>query len=88
VETNIRKNLEYLDTLYIIASDETAKRKVIQVALKTLFRLRKEKPNANLRVEVASIDELKKSQFGFPGFYEIYQKNLKREVGKFKKRGG
>jgi hypothetical protein len=63
VETNIRKNLEYSDTLYIIASDEVAKKKVIQVALKTLFRLRKEKPNANLRVKIASIDELKRSQF-------------------------
>jgi hypothetical protein len=63
VETNIRKNLEYSDTLYIIASDEPAKRKVIQVALKTLFRLRKEKPNENLRVKIASIDDLKRSQF-------------------------
>jgi hypothetical protein len=63
VETNIRKNLEYSNTLYIIASDEAAKRKVIQVALKTLFRLRKEKPNANLKVKIASIDELKRSQF-------------------------
>jgi hypothetical protein len=62
VETNIKKNLEYSDTLYIITSDEAAKRKVIQVALKTLFRLRKEKPNANLRVKIASIDELR-SQF-------------------------
>jgi hypothetical protein len=39
------------------------KRKVIQVALKTLFRLRKEKPNENLRVKIASIDDLKRSQF-------------------------
>jgi len=37
VEKNIRKNLEYSDMLYIIASDKTAKRKVVQVALKTLF---------------------------------------------------
>jgi hypothetical protein len=63
VETNIRKNLEYSDTLYIVASDEPAKRKVIQVALKTLFRLRKEKPNANLKVKIASINELKESEF-------------------------
>jgi hypothetical protein len=63
VETNIRKNLEYSDTLYIIASDEAAKRKAIQVALKTMFRLRKEKPNANLRVKIASINDLKRSQF-------------------------
>jgi len=47
VETNIRKNLELSDTLYIIASDEAAKRKVIQVALKTMFRLRKERPAKN-----------------------------------------
>jgi hypothetical protein len=63
VETNIRKNLEYSDTLYIITSDEAAKRKVMQVALKTIFRLRKEKPNANLRVKIGSIDELKRNQF-------------------------
>jgi hypothetical protein len=63
VERNIRKNLEYSDTLYIITSDEIAMRKVIQVALKTMFRLRKEKPNANLRVKIANINELKRSQF-------------------------
>jgi hypothetical protein len=63
VERNIRKNLEYSDILYVIASDEAAKRKVIQVALKTLFRLRKEKPNAILRVKIASINDLKRSQF-------------------------
>jgi hypothetical protein len=63
VETNIRKNLEYSDTLYIIASDEAAKRKVIQVALKTLFRLRKEKPERDLKVKIASINELKESEF-------------------------
>jgi hypothetical protein len=63
VETNIRKNLEYADTLYIIASDEPAKKKVIQVALKTLFRLRKERPDEDLKVEIATIDELKQSRF-------------------------
>jgi SHS2 domain-containing protein len=63
VETNIRKNLEYSDTLYIIASDEAAKKKVIQVALRTLFRLRKEKPERNLKVKIASINELKGSRF-------------------------
>jgi hypothetical protein len=63
VETNIRENLEYSDTLYIIASDETAKRKVIQVALRTLFRLRREKPRRNLKVKIASINELKESKF-------------------------
>jgi hypothetical protein len=63
VETNIRKNLEYSDTLYIVASDEAAKRKVIQVALKTMFRLRKERPERNLKVKVASINELKESEF-------------------------
>lgn len=63
VETNIRKNLEYSDTLYIITSDEAAKRKVIQVALKTLFRLKKEKPERDLKVKIASINKLKESEF-------------------------
>jgi hypothetical protein len=63
VETNIRKNLEYSDTLYIVASDDAAKKKVIQVALRTLFRLRKEKPERNLKVKVASIHELRESNF-------------------------
>lgn len=34
VEKNIRKNLEYSNTLYIITSDDMAKKKVIQVALR------------------------------------------------------
>jgi TusA-related sulfurtransferase len=63
VEENIRKNLEYSNILYIITSDEAAKRKVIQVALKTIFRLRKEKLNKEVKVKIASIDELKESQF-------------------------
>jgi hypothetical protein len=63
VETNIRKNLALSDTLYVIASDEIAKKKVIQVALKTIFRLRKEKPDKDLNVEIASIDESKRSKF-------------------------
>ena len=63
VEKNIRKNLEYSDTLYIIASDETAKKKVIQVALKTMFRLTKEKRQKELKVQIASIDEFKRSKF-------------------------
>jgi len=63
VEKNIRKNLEYSDTLYIVASDEAAKRKAIQVALKTLFRLRKEKSNKKLKVRIASIDDLKRTDF-------------------------
>ncbi len=33
IEKNIRKNLEYSDTLYEIATDEIAKKKLIQVAL-------------------------------------------------------
>jgi hypothetical protein len=63
VETNIRKNLEYSDILYIVASDEAAKRKVIQVALRMMFRLRKEKSERNLKVKIASINELKESNF-------------------------
>jgi hypothetical protein len=68
VEKNIRKNLELSDALYIITSDETAKKKAIQVALKTVFRLRKEKPNKKLKIKVASIDELKRSRF--KGWFE------------------
>ena len=60
---NIKKNLESSDVVYEIASDETAKKKAIQVALKVMFRLRKEKSDKNLKVEIASIDELKQSQF-------------------------
>jgi TusA-related sulfurtransferase len=63
VERNIRKNLEYSNTLYVIASDETAKRKVVQVALKTMFRIRREKPNELLKVKIAAINQLKKSGF-------------------------
>ncbi|RSN76262.1 type IV secretory system conjugative DNA transfer family protein [Candidatus Methanodesulfokora washburnensis] len=69
VETNIRKNLEYSDTLYIIASDDAAKRKVIQVALRTIFRLKKEKPGKDLKVKIANIDELKQNQF--KGWFEV-----------------
>jgi len=69
VETNIRKNLEYSDTLYIVTSDEVAKRKAIQVALKTLFRLRKERPGRNLKVKIASINELKEN--GFRNWFEV-----------------
>ncbi len=63
IEKNIRKNLEYSDSLYEIASDETAKKKLIQVALKTMFRLRKDKPDKDLVVKIATIDELKKTSF-------------------------
>jgi hypothetical protein len=63
VERNIRKNLEYTDALYIVTSDEMAKKKAIQVALKTLFRLKKEEPNKNFRIKIASIDELKRTGF-------------------------
>ncbi len=69
IEKNIRKNLEYSDTLYEIASDETAKRKLIQVALKTMFRLRKDMPNKDLVVKIATIDELKKN--GFKEWFEV-----------------
>jgi len=49
--------------VYPIASDEAAKKKAIQVALKVMFRLRKEKPDQGLTVKIASIDELKQTQF-------------------------
>ncbi len=63
IEKNIRKNLEYTNILHEIASDQTAKNKLIQVALKTMFRLRKEKPDKDLVVKIATIDELKQSNF-------------------------
>jgi Type IV secretion-system coupling protein DNA-binding domain len=63
IEKNIRKNLEHSDTLYEIASDQTAKKKLIQVALKTMFRLRKERQDKNLVIKIATIDELKQSNF-------------------------
>jgi hypothetical protein len=63
VETNIRKNLALSDTLYIIAGDEAAKKKVVQVALKIIFRLKKEKLNRPKKVKIATIEELKNSHF-------------------------
>ncbi|MEM0328371.1 MAG: TraM recognition domain-containing protein [Nitrososphaeria archaeon] len=63
VEKNIRKNLKYSDILYIITSDEAAKRKVIQVALKTIFRLKKEKADKKLIVKIASVEELKRNHW-------------------------
>ena len=69
VEKNIRKNLELADTLYIITSDETAKKKVIQVALKTLFRLRKERSGKPVTVRIGSIEEQKKN--GFKQWFEV-----------------
>jgi hypothetical protein len=63
VEKNIIKNLEYSDTLHIIASDETAKKKVVQVAIKTIFRIRKERPDKKLKIKVATIDELINNRF-------------------------
>jgi len=69
VEKNIRKNLDYSDTLYIITSDETAKKKVIQVALKTMFRLRKDKPDKTLTVKIGSINEQRNN--GFKRWFEV-----------------
>ncbi len=48
---------------YRIASDETAKKKQIQVALKTMLILRKDKPDEDLVVKMATIDDLEKSSF-------------------------
>ncbi len=56
-------SLPHSDTLYEIASDQIAKKKLIQVALKTMFRLRKEKPDKDLLVKIATIDELKQNSF-------------------------
>ncbi len=72
IEKNIRKNLEYSDILYEIASDETAKKKLIQVALKTMFRLRKDIPDKDLTVKIATVDELKKN--GFKEWFEVKNK--------------
>jgi hypothetical protein len=69
IEKNIRKNLEYSDTLYEIASDETAKKKLVQVALKTMFRLRNDKPDKGLTVKIATIDEFK--QRGFKDWFDV-----------------
>jgi hypothetical protein len=55
--------------VYEIASDETAKKKAIQVALKVMFRLRKEKPDKNLKVKIARSDVLKQS--GFKEWFEV-----------------
>ncbi|RLI92285.1 MAG: hypothetical protein DRO65_00220 [Candidatus Altiarchaeales archaeon] len=62
IEINIKKNLIYSDTLYIITSGEMVKRKVIQVALRVLFRLRKKKER-EYKVRIASIEELKRNNF-------------------------
>lgn len=69
IEKNIRKNLEYSDILYEIASDETAKKKLVQVALKTMFRLRKDRLDKDLLVRIATVDELKKN--GFKEWFEV-----------------
>ena len=63
VVCKIRKNLALPDTLYVIASDEAAKKKVVQVALKTIFRLKKDMLNAFKKVKIATLEELKNSRF-------------------------
>lgn len=63
VKRNIRKNFEYSDILYVVASDEAAKKKVIQVALRTLFRLKREKSERYWKIRIATIDELERSNF-------------------------
>ncbi len=45
---------------------------LIQVALKTMFRLRKDKPDKDLVVKIATIDELKKN--GFKEWFEVGNK--------------
>lgn len=65
-ESGLNLNLErvlHSTSQYHIASDKIAK-KLIQVALKTMFRLRKDKPDKDLVVKIAIIDdELKKNGF-------------------------
>jgi len=46
-----------------MTSVEAAKERGIQVALRTMFRLRKEKPGKDLKVKIASIVGLKQSKF-------------------------
>ena len=46
-----------------IAGVNIPQNKVVQVALKTLFRLRKEKPDALFKVRIGSINEQKKNRF-------------------------
>lgn len=62
IKSYIQKNIEYSDVVFEIACDEVAKKKVLHGALKTMFGLRKEKPVKDLKVRVASIDELKQSR--------------------------
>ena len=69
IEKNIKKNLDVSDTLYIITSDELAKRKVIQVALRVLFRLREEKLGKEFKIRIGTLDEQKKN--GFREWFEI-----------------
>lgn len=63
IERNIRKNLAISNELYIITSDEMAKRKVIQVVFKTLFRMRKENSNKKYKIKIATMEELKRSKY-------------------------
>jgi len=58
IERNIRKNLAISNELYIIASDEMARRKVIQVALKVLFRLKRENSNKRYALRIATAGKL------------------------------
>ncbi|HID25440.1 MAG TPA: hypothetical protein EYP23_03140 [Thermoplasmata archaeon] len=66
---NIKKNLEVSDTLYIVTSDELAKRKVVQVALRVLFHLRKEKPDKDFKIMMGTVNEEKKN--GFREWFEL-----------------
>jgi len=52
-----------------VTSDELAKRKVIQVALRVLFRLRKEKPGKEFKIMIGTLDEQKKN--GFREWFEV-----------------
>lgn len=67
-----KANLEYSDVAFEISRDEAAKKKEIQVALRAMFRLRKEKPDKDLKVKIASIYELKESKF--KDWFEVRRK--------------
>ncbi len=65
---NLEKVLRSISR-YRIASGRIAKKKLVQVALKTVFQLRKDKLDKDSVVKIATVDELKKS--GFKKRFEV-----------------
>jgi len=54
---------EYKEKVWSMQILQMAKRKVIQVAFKTLFRLHREKPDKTFVIKIGSINEQKKNKF-------------------------